>query len=135
MKFIFIIQGAVKAKERPRHGRGKTYTPRSTTNYEQRSVWGEAVVAGIRQGTFGTKPMYLSVLGVFKPAKEHGDHPIKTDIDNILKIVMDGLAPAFDDNNDTHFVSAFVAKKFTDEYFTREQVIVKITDSKEDMES
>lgn len=135
MKFIFTIAGRPKAKARPRFGNRKTYTPASTTSYEQRSVWNEALAAGVRQGMFGQNQMYLGVVGVVRrPKAELHDHPCGFDIDNILKIVMDGLAPAFADNNDTHFVSAFVAKKFTDADMDQEQVIVKITDSKEEYE-
>jgi Holliday junction resolvase RusA-like endonuclease len=128
---LFSVPGRPRAKARPRvTRRGHAYTPKTTVEYE-RQIWLEALAAGGRAMMFQDRPLWLSVLAVFSPPVKTypGDFPRRIDLDNILKCVCDGLRPAFVD--DDQIVSCFVAKAFMD----KEQLIVKISDSKEEIES
>ena len=140
MKKKFIIIGEPKGKGRPRFGKGRTYTPKDTVDYEntvsyeyQRqcgsynfSTGGEKVPIAIIINAFAGVPKSVSkkksvamVRGKIKPTK-------KPDLDNIAKIIMDGLnGIAYTD--DSQVVSMVVNKR----YATEPYVEVVITEFNE----
>lgn len=132
MRFAFVVPGKPRAKLRARHTKaGGTYTPESTVKYEE-EVWVCALKAGIRRGQFPQyTPLWLGVRAFFgRPAKNHTckQHPaMYEDIDNILKAIMDGLRPAF--HNDNQIVGFLLGTgKFFCHARTLPRVEVTITD-------
>lgn len=113
-KVCITIPGQPKAKGRPRFARGRAYTPRSTLDYEQRV--GEAARQKIKDPT--GRDVQVDILAVYqipkswpkarREAARVGDVlPKKPDIDNVIKIVLDGLnGAAFVDDSQVHMVSA-----------------------------
>ena len=104
---MITIKGEPKGKQRPRFGNGHTYTPQETKDYEQLVhdtwLWQEketyhgSVGVHIR-AYFGVPQSYSKSV---KLAMVSGDRrPLKKpDIDNIIKIVLDGLnGAAYDDD-------------------------------------
>ena len=124
MKTItFTIPGKPKGKTRPRFARGgrNTYTDRGTKEYEEKVA--EAFQqAGGTMGNYAAmkiKAYYLipqktrkdivagMVEGRIRPAK-------KPDLDNVLKIIMDGLVGvAIEDDN--QIVQVFIEKLYGEE--------------------
>ena len=105
----FTISGKPKGKTRPRFARGgrNTYTDRGTAEYEKKVAEAYLAAGGQMEEYSGIriKAYYLipqktrkdivaaMVSGQIKPAK-------KPDLDNVLKIIMDGLTGvAFEDDN------------------------------------
>jgi len=100
-RYILTIPGEPTAKGRPRHGKGFTYTPQKTVNYENlvkilfvekygqaELMTGELKVEilayfGIPKSTSKKKALDMR-LGIIRPTK-------KPDTDNIAKIVLDAL--------------------------------------------
>ncbi len=115
----FFVPGKPQGKGRPRFGRGFTYTPAKTVEYEKTIRAAFKVDGWIRSGHFS-----LSVRAVFevpkswpKLKKAHAHlgiiRPGKTDLDNIAKAVMDGLnGYAWDD--DSQVVSLEASKEYGD---------------------
>lgn len=97
----FTVPGAPKGKGRPRFGRGRTYTPKTTVDYERLVRICAADQLGDIEPLSG--PVYLSLTATFpipaswpkakKQLAEGGSlwHIAKPDSDNILKIVCDAL--------------------------------------------
>lgn len=123
MIVAFTIDGRPQTKQRPRLGRnGMVYTPEKTEAYEL-AVWYSAMAARATPGMFADVALYLQVRAVFaRPKKASRPYPPVCDVDNILKIVADGLRPAFRD--DVQFVSMMVTKEFGE----RERVDVWVGD-------
>lgn len=100
--FSFLVLGRPQGKGRPRHGQGRTWTPRETTLAEQgiRASWQDAGAVRLE----GAISLHVT-LGVTRPKghfKADGSlsalgrrmpQPInkKPDVDNALKLVMDAL--------------------------------------------
>lgn len=86
-----VVEGAPKAKGRPRFGKGRVFTPKATANAERGIAWfGKVAMFG--------RPIYAGPLAVrihawIKPPKKGKRvHPItKPDADNIAKLVCDAL--------------------------------------------
>lgn len=94
----FTIEGDPKGKQRPRFTKyGSTYTPSETVAYEKK------VAYSYRQagGSLYTQPVKLEIWAFYqipksaskKRAADMQGKPCvkKPDIDNVLKIIMDGL--------------------------------------------
>ena len=102
MKYTsFIIQGQPTGKGRPRFSRYGTYTPLKTKEYENKVVecfLKENTIKGIELYSGAIK---IVIWAVFEPVKSISKkkrellirkaHMIKPDIDNIVKIITDGL--------------------------------------------
>ena len=117
---MITIKGEPKGKQRPRFGQGHTYTPQETKDYEQLVhdtwLWRENRTyhgsVGVRIRAYFAVPKSYSksvkaamVDGTRKPLK-------KPDIDNIVKIVLDGLnGAAYDD--DKQVVALSVIKMYS----------------------
>ena len=97
----FTVPGTPKGKGRPRFGRGRAYTPKTTVEYERLvRLCAEDQLGDIKPLS---GPVYLSVTATFpipvswpKAKKELAQagllwHTARPDGDNILKIVCDAL--------------------------------------------
>lgn len=124
MQIIFTIKGEPKGKGRPRFTRnGHVYTPQETSRYEQ------LVGLSYRNSAKGykfTSPVRVTVKAFCKPPKGKSkkvtedmlDGRIlptkKPDVDNVVKIILDGLNKvAWDD--DTQVVDLMAVKRYSEE--------------------
>ena len=93
----FTIHGKPFAKQRPRHGKFTTYTPKETVSFE-------AHVGSVALPLFDqplTGPVKVAIWATFKPAVSWSKkktaahlgryHTQKPDLDNIEKAILDGL--------------------------------------------
>lgn len=127
-----VIPGQPQGKQRPRHAMtGAVYTPTETKRYERTvaAIWHDSrgetlhgavrldVVAGYGIPKSTPKSARAAMLdGTRVPAK-------KPDIDNVLKIIMDGLnGEAYDD--DKQVVIASIRKVYAEE----PAVVVRVTE-------
>lgn len=124
MKFEVI--GKVQGKQRPRFGKGRTYTPKQTTDYERaiRESFiqsnGEAITGPIALEIQCYKKIAKSVPKYKR--KEMHDCIAKPDADNIAKVVMDALnGAAYEDDSQVSQLS--VEKLWTEE---EEKIIISI---------
>jgi Holliday junction resolvase RusA-like endonuclease len=131
----FTIKGEPRGKGRPRFTRtGRVYTPSETTNYES------LVALSYRSKAKGYKfasPVRVTVKAYHKPPKKSKKvvedmlnwrilPTKKPDVDNIAKIVLDGLnGVAWED--DTQVVDLMVVKRYEEEPFV--QVIIEEIDA------
>ena len=118
MEVDFVVYGELRGKGRPRFGNGRTYTPKTTSDYENN------VLAAYmdKYHTLKLKGQIWCQIRAFKaipksaPKKYVNDMigtgcQTKPDIDNIAKIILDGLnGIAFDD--DKQIVCLQVEKKY-----------------------
>lgn len=103
---IIRIPGKVKAKERPRRGRyGNFYTPPATQDYEHLVNW---YALKSKLSVF-SKDTFIKVEIIF-----YGKYG-QSDIDNLIKTVLDGLKHFFNDNKVTKLYSEKIPQ---DEYLT-----------------
>lgn len=122
-KVIFFVKGEPKGKGRPRFTkRGHTYTDAKTKEYE--SLVMASYLASANCHKF-TSPVRVVIMAHFKPPKKSkkvvGDmlngHILPTkkpDVDNIAKIILDGLNRiAWDD--DTQVVDLTIGKYYSEE--------------------
>ncbi len=113
MKIEFIVCGEAKGKARPRFARGHVYTPESTRQYE-RSIR-TAYLKAADGFSFGNAPVKVCIaVYVCRPKSVKRVKPtVKPDLDNIIKVVLDGLnGVAFDDDKQVCAVEA--EKLYTD---------------------
>lgn len=123
-EFTFFIPGPPKGKARPRVVHGHAYTPESTVQYEKQVQQAWRKVAGEWKAE-KTQPLALFVSAFYPVPASHSkkrreqeltnfELPTKKpDIDNILKIVMDGLnGVAYDD--DKQVVEVIMRKRFSE---------------------
>ena len=120
-KVIFIVHGEPRGKGRPRFTRsGHAYTDEKTKQYESL-----VRASYLKNGHKFTSPVRVTIMAHFKPPKKSkkvvGDmldgHILPTkkpDVDNIAKIILDGLnGVAWDD--DTQVVDLSVGKYYSEE--------------------
>ncbi len=115
-----------------RRGQAHHYTPRRTVSYEY-EIWVMAQGAGLRQGTFTGGPLWLGLRAYFtRPPAAVFDFPIgKPDLDNIVKITQDALAPSM--TNDSHIVGYLAGTgKF---WGNPQRVEITLTDTKPNEET
>ena len=93
-----VIPGEPKAKQRPRHGKGFTYTPKQTVDYENYVKWcfveskGKLMDGQLKAEIKAFFPIPKSYTKKKKKAIENGLRPTKKpDLDNIAKSVLDSL--------------------------------------------
>lgn len=131
MQVEFTITGEPKGKGRPRFTRnGRVYTPTETIQYERLVSLSYLNKA---KGYKFTSPVRVSVKAFHKPPKKSKKvvedmlnwrilPTKKPDVDNIAKIILDGLnGVAWDD--DTQVVDLIVCKRYEKEPFV--QVIIE----------
>lgn len=98
----FKIPGKPGTKQRARKGQHGFYTPEQTVNYEDFIKW---IYLKKKNRLWFTGPLMISIVAYFKTPKSSQvktdkmlsgviKHTVKPDVDNILKIVMDGLTGA-----------------------------------------
>ncbi len=78
---VIRYEGKPQGKGRPRFGKGRTYTPEKTKNYENDLKWiAKSAMRGLKplQG-----PLKVSVHASFK-AKKWSPHTSKPDLDNLV---------------------------------------------------
>ena len=95
----FTIPVGPKPKQRPQHGRGYTYTPKETREYEQLvGIYARMAIKGPLEGAISVKVDFympipkswtkgkkqLAELGKIRPAS-------KPDLDNLEKALFDGM--------------------------------------------
>lgn len=96
----FIVKGEPKGKARPRFARGRTYTPKTTVDYEK-EIQSRFLECG---GKFSFADKFtLDVIACFGVPKSASKKKVadmlagiimptkRPDIDNILKVVLDAL--------------------------------------------
>lgn len=108
---VLEIPGTPVPKGRPRSGRGNTFTPRRTVEYEQLVAW-HARAQRIRLGA--------------GPVELHADFYTRRgggDLDNLLKSVLDGLVKggAIDDDA-PHIVPVITVRWFHDPHHERTEL-------------
>lgn len=81
-EIVFTVMGKPIAKERPRLGRGGTYTPKKTKDYE-------ADVRKAAQEAMQDKPPFLGLIQLSMVIWRADGR--QADVDNIVKSVMDGM--------------------------------------------
>lgn len=122
-RVVFIVKGEPRGKARPRFTKnGHTYTDDKTKQYESLVAWSYRNIA---KGYKFTSPVKVIIMAHFKTPKRSkkavGDmlngHILPTkkpDVDNIAKIILDGLnGIAWDD--DTQVVDLSVSKYYSEE--------------------
>jgi Holliday junction resolvase RusA-like endonuclease len=99
--FQLTIQGTPVAKGRPRVAQsGHVYTPEKTRNYEQQIRQMTAITMAGRSAT--KSAVIVHVAAIFEPPPsatrsrralllEGSIHPIKPDLDNVVKAALDGI--------------------------------------------
>ena len=120
---IFTIKGEPRGKGRPRFTKtGRVYTPTETAQYE--SLVGLSYRNSARGYKF-TSPVRVTIKAFHKPPKKSKKvvedmlngrilPTKKPDVDNIAKIILDGLNKvAWDD--DTQVIEMMVTKRYSDE--------------------
>ena len=119
---LIVVEGKIKGKARPRLGKGYTYTPKDTINYEN---WVKLCYQQ-QGGKHLEGPIRARVIAYYKVPKSYTKKRVqairegleqptkKPDADNIAKIILDSLNKiAFDD--DSQVVELTVIKRWTEE--------------------
>ena len=125
MQVIFSVKGEPKGKGRPRFSNGHVYTPKETADYER------LVALSYRNSARGykfTSPVRVTVKVFCKPPKSKSKkveedmlsgHILPTkkpDVDNIVKIILDGLNKvAWED--DTQVTDLMITKRYGEDPF------------------
>lgn len=120
---VVEMPGEPVAKGRPRFGRGRVYTPRKTSVYEDQLKWVARLAMRGREMFVG--PVKVDMLALFEipkswPARKKTDamnglvRPTgKPDIDNLLKTAADALNKIIW-HDDAQVVRATIAKRYSD---------------------
>lgn len=111
MILIFSIPITPRHKERPRHGKGRTYTPDTTKDWEAQFsmlatqyLRGKKIVGPICVDVLAFFPRTQKLLekyvrtGLYKHGTGPIEHPVKPDKDNVKKIIMDSMAKWYHDS-------------------------------------
>jgi crossover junction endodeoxyribonuclease RusA len=94
-----VIPGPPVPKGRPRKGKGRWYTPRSTIEFEEHVAW----VARAQRTRFGDDPVRVSI-------EIWTQRSLRGDLDNYAKSILDGLQKGGLFNNDRQVVGLDVQK-------------------------
>ena len=111
---FIVVSGQPKSKGRPRFARGRAYTPASTLQYERlvaaaaREVIAQPIAVNVQ----------VDIIAVYRIPKSwpkaqqaaaavRVPGPRRIDIDNVIKIILDGMnGAAYLDDEQVHMVSA-----------------------------
>lgn len=118
MEFAFDIPGKPVPKQRPRHGKGRTFTPKKTKAAEK-TVAALAMLARPRGWPMDKANRYhVEVVAVYAN-RRHGD------LDNVVKLIQDALnGVAFPDDRQINQLKA--RRRFDDE--PRTEVTVRVVE-------
>lgn len=121
-QIVFTIKGEPIGKGRPRFTKTHVYTPEKTSHYESLVAWSYSNSA---KGYKFTSPVRVTIKAYHKPPKKSkkvvedmlNGHILPTkkpDVDNVAKIILDGLNKvAWED--DTQVVDVMVTKRYGEE--------------------
>jgi len=125
-----IIPGEPRGKQRPRFGHGTTYTPSETVKYEK-EVKALFYQAGGKKISGPVKLEIAAFYGIPQSAPSEKRNRMddgeilpqkKPDLDNVVKIIMDGLnGAAYDDDKQVVGITAYKLYDYSP------QVMVTIT--------
>lgn len=121
MKASFTVFGRPQGKGRPRFGQGRTYTPKSTREYETKIADAYRRMCSVN-GTvmhFGDRPIRMEIIAFYPLPKSSSRAvqeaafsgeirpTIRPDLDNVAKTVMDALnGVAYDDDKQVVHITA-----------------------------
>jgi len=111
---FIVVEGQPKSKGRPRFARGRAYTPASTLQYERlvaaaaREVITEPITGNVQVDIIAVYQVPKSWAKALQASARRGDiMPTRPDIDNVIKIILDGLnGAAYVDDQQVHMISA-----------------------------
>jgi len=111
---LIVIPGQPKAKGRPRFARGRVFTPASTLQYERliaaaaRQVISEPIEVNVQVDIIAVYQVPKSWAKALQESARRGDiMPTRPDIDNVIKICLDGMnEAAYLDDQQVHMISA-----------------------------
>lgn len=111
---FIVVYGQPKSKGRPRFARGRAYTPASTLQYERlvaaaaREVISQPISENVQADIIAVYRIPKSWPKAQQAAAARGDiMPTRPDIDNVIKIILDGLnGAAYVDDEQVHMISA-----------------------------
>lgn len=116
----FTVQGEPKGKGRPRFGNGRTYTPKTTSEYEKTvlSAYVDKYRTSKLKGEIWVQIRAYMGIPKSTPKKRRADMIgrgvlKRPDVDNIAKIILDALnGVAYDD--DAQITRLIIAKKYAE---------------------
>ena len=125
MTIKFTVPGAPFGKQRPRYGKGHTYTPQETREHEDLIAWEYRRQCGMRRFPEGSE--MIMIITAYFPIPKRANQELrgqmldgkvnptgKPDWDNIGKLVADALNDvAYDD--DKNIIDAHVMKRYSDD--------------------
>lgn len=111
---FIVVPGQPKSKGRPRFARGRAYTPASTLQYERlvaaaaREVIAQPIAVNVQVDIIAVYRIPKSWPKAQQAAAARGDiMPTRPDLDNVIKIILDGLnGAAYVDDEQVHMISA-----------------------------
>jgi Holliday junction resolvase RusA-like endonuclease len=111
---FIVVEGQPKSKGRPRFARGRAYTPASTLQYERlvaaaaREVIAQPIAVNVQVDIIAVYRIPKSWPKGQQAQAQRGDiMPTRPDIDNVIKIILDGLnGAAYVDDEQVHMISA-----------------------------
>jgi Holliday junction resolvase RusA-like endonuclease len=111
---LIVIPGQPKSKGRPRFARGRVFTPASTLQYERlvaaaaREVISEPITGNVQVDILAVYQVPKSWAKALQASARRGDiMPTRPDIDNVIKICLDGMnEAAYLDDQQVHMISA-----------------------------
>ena len=111
---LIVIPGQPKSKGRPRFARGRVFTPATTLQYERlvaaaaREVISEPITGNVQVDIIAVYQVPKSWAKALQASARRGDiMPTRPDIDNVIKICLDGMnEAAYLDDQQVHMISA-----------------------------
>ena len=111
---LIVIPGQPKGKGRPRFARGRVFTPATTLQYERlvsaaaRQVISEPITGNVQVDIIAVYQVPKSWAKALQASARRGDiMPTRPDIDNVIKIILDGMnEAAYLDDQQVHMISA-----------------------------
>jgi Holliday junction resolvase RusA-like endonuclease len=111
---LIVIPGQPKSKGRPRFARGRVFTPATTLQYERlvaaaaREVISEPITGNVQVDILAVYQVPKSWAKALQASARRGDiMPTRPDIDNVIKICLDGMnEAAYLDDQQVHMISA-----------------------------
>lgn len=106
--YTFVVDRRPQVKQRPQFGNGRTFTPKQTVEAEKHLA--SCYDGPVFEGLVGIDANFYpdrTVVRVFDLEADRS--PLRGDVDNYLKLVLDGLqreAGAFKDDKAVHLVTA-----------------------------
>ena len=105
MSYQLFIEGQPVPKGRPRLGK-KIYTPKRTREWEQYVFYSARKLGGPLEGALKIDIVFFMKQRIKKPQKIGEYHIFTPDLDNLVKALLDGLAPLYNDDSQLAEVNA-----------------------------